>query len=172
MYTDRLPATYRHRGRSGIPPPLTHRVGRLYPSLDLPGSSLQWAGLPESHVQLRPIGARRGVEPAPSGCGLSGLVGSEVASGCPAWQVQRSHRAVGLAVAEDESGCPAWRGQRTHRIGQGSHAAPGPAGSRRFPERPVATPEVPAAAAGGAAQDGAGARAGHPGGHRLRPGQE
>ena len=51
------------------------------------------------------------------------------------------------------------------------HGARGPAGSRGVRVRPLAPPDVPAAAARGPARDGAGAREGHPGGHRRRPEQ-
>ncbi|XP_030684079.1 aldehyde dehydrogenase family 3 member A2 isoform X3 [Nomascus leucogenys] len=49
------------------------------------------------------------------------------------------------------------------------HGARSPAGPTGIPVQPVATSAVSAAAAGGAAEDGAGAREGYPGGHRRRP---
>uniref|UniRef100_A0A3Q1LJ52 Aldehyde dehydrogenase family 3 member A2 n=2 Tax=Bos TaxID=9903 RepID=A0A3Q1LJ52_BOVIN len=65
-----------------------------------------------------------------------------------------------LASAES-----ARRGSRT------GHGARGPAGSRGFWLRPLSALDVPAAAARGPARDGAGAREGHPGGHRCGPEQ-
>lgn len=125
-------------------------------------------GASQSRAAARPMGARRVIS---CGDGGFGLRGGPVWAGRRVGRVNRRwHSAAASAGAARRRDCAATPASLRVLL-RPRHGASGPAASAGVPVRPIAAAPLPTPAARGPAEDGAGAREGHLGGHRGGPEQ-